>query len=76
MRDELAALRPLARSDWSHALLLTEVEFASDQMGSGVDWSTTTGLHDADCIRPLRRLQRKLIFARVADEPLQHGAER
>lgn len=60
IRTELAAGRPLSRWDWSRTLLATEIVFASDLMGSGVDWSTTTGLDDVRSIQLLRGLQRKL----------------
>jgi hypothetical protein len=51
---------PLVRHDWARVLLSTEVVFASDVVGSGVDWSTTTGFSDEETIRSLRSIQRKL----------------
>ena len=57
---ELDAGRPLTRWDWSRTLLATEIVFASDVMGSGVEWPTTTGLDDVRSIQVLRGLQRKL----------------
>jgi hypothetical protein len=60
IRAELAAGRPLPRWDWSRTLLATEIVFASDMVGSGWDWSTTTGLDDVRSIQLLRGLQRKL----------------
>lgn len=41
---------PLRRLDWLRALLATEIVFASDVVGSGHDWTFTTGLSDADTI--------------------------
>ncbi len=38
----------------------TEVVFASDVVGSGLDWPITTGITDEETIRLLRGLQRKL----------------
>lgn len=51
---------PLSADEWRKALLAVEVVFASDVVGSGVDWPTTTGISDVDSIAILRRLQRKL----------------
>jgi hypothetical protein len=50
----------LSRDDWRRVLLATEVVFASDVFGSGLDWSTTTGFSDADSISLLRSIQRKM----------------
>jgi hypothetical protein len=60
IRAELDAGRGVSRWDWSRALLATEIVFASDVMGSGVEWTITTGLDDARSIHVLRGLQRKL----------------
>ena len=51
---------PLKAADWARALLATEIVFASDLAGSGVEWSTTTGFTDEATIRTLRSIQRKL----------------
>jgi hypothetical protein len=64
----LAALRnaePLTQIDWARALLLSEVVFASDVVGSGLDWSITVGLSDEETIRVLREIQRKIPKAGV-----------
>ena len=61
---EIKAHEPLSAADWRRALLATEIVFASDLVGSGIDWPTTTGLDDEETIRLLREVQRKL--ARVA----------
>ena len=37
---------PLSPRDWRRTLLATEIVFASDVVGSGVDWYTTTGPQD------------------------------
>jgi hypothetical protein len=47
--------------DWRRALTATEVAFASDEFGVGVEWEACTGLEDAHTIDVLRRLQRKLV---------------
>jgi hypothetical protein len=46
--------------DWRRTLLTTEVVFASDIVGSGIEWETTTGVQDATALQLLRSLQRKL----------------
>lgn len=51
------AMRPI---DWARAILATEVVFASDLVGAGVDWSITTGFSEEETIRTLRSVQRKL----------------
>lgn len=51
---------PLEAVDWARTLLATEIVFASDLAGSGVEWSTTTGFTDEATIRTLRSIQRKL----------------
>jgi hypothetical protein len=50
----------MSRLDWMRVLLATEVVFASDVLGSGIDWEATSGLSDEDSIAILRRVQRKL----------------
>ena len=62
---EIKAKKPLTQVDWVRALLATEIVFASDVMGSGGDWSITTGLPDVETIRHLRSLQRKIPRAGV-----------
>ena len=54
---------PMRPADWKRALLATEIAFASDVFGSGVEWSTTVGISDETTIRLLRQLQRKLVSA-------------
>jgi hypothetical protein len=58
--NDIEARRPLTRRDWTRALLATEIVFASDVLGSGVEWPDTTGLDDVETLRTLRRLQLKL----------------
>ncbi|GAB3572115.1 hypothetical protein GCM10027405_38730 [Arthrobacter alkaliphilus] len=59
--DDLRAGRALTKSDWRRALLATEIVFASDVLGSGIDWSITTGMDDCETVTILRSLQRKLM---------------
>ena len=61
--EELRDGRALTRKDWRRALLATEVAFASNVVGSGLDWLTTTGLNDEETLRTLRSVQRKLLVS-------------
>ena len=63
LSDQLSKGVAITRSDWHRMLLATEIVFASDVVGSGVDWETTTGRTDEDTIRVLRSLQRKIVGA-------------
>lgn len=62
--DRLAVLleadAPMSLVDWMRALLATEVVFVSSPLGSGGDWSRTTGFSDQETLELLRRVQRKL----------------
>lgn len=51
----------LTPTDWRRALLATELVFASDLVGSGMDWWVTTGFGDEATVRLLRSVQRKLV---------------
>jgi hypothetical protein len=61
IRSTIMQDKPLSPMDWARALLATEISFVSDMMGSGVEWSTTTGWDDGLSIRTLRGIQRKLV---------------
>ncbi|MGN6606688.1 MAG: hypothetical protein ACTHMS_06735 [Jatrophihabitans sp.] len=50
----------LTVGEWRQALLAVEVVFASDVVGSGLDWRITSGISDEESIAILRALQRKL----------------
>ncbi len=63
LRMAIEAGEPLTRADWRRVTLMTEVAFASDIVGAGVDWATTTGLSDDKTIRVLRGIQRKVVGA-------------
>jgi hypothetical protein len=56
----LAADAPMTPLDWARVILATEIVFASDLVGSGCDWSITTGFSDEETLRSLREIQRKL----------------
>jgi hypothetical protein len=61
IRDAIQRDEPLQPMDWARAILATEVGFASDLMGCGVEWSTLTGLRDHAAVETLRSVQRKLV---------------
>jgi|SRR5918999_227224 hypothetical protein len=65
--DALRAGESLSALDWRRALFATELVFASDIVGSGVEWPITTGFTDDETIRALRAVQRKL--GRIARLP-------
>ena len=60
LRSALADDVPLSAADWARTLLASEIVFASDLAGSGVEWQTTTGRSDEATMRTLRSIQRKL----------------
>jgi hypothetical protein len=56
--DELlVANSTLDRSQLRTAILATELMFASDMVGAGVEWETVTGRSDAETLKLLRPLQ-------------------
>jgi len=57
---QLERREPLTARDWARTVLVTEVVFASDLVGSGRDWASTTGFSDVDTIEFLRSIQSKL----------------
>ncbi len=59
--DDLRRGEMLTRRDWTRALLATEIVFASDVVGSGIDWMHTTGFDDVATIQALRVVQRLLV---------------
>ncbi len=61
LSDLLADGRRLSSLDVVRALVATEIAFASDVFGAGVEWATVTGRSDEETIAALRRLQRRLV---------------
>lgn len=53
-------LEPLTGLDWMRVLYLTECSWASNVVGSGLDFSIVTEFSDIDGLSLLRRLQRKI----------------
>jgi hypothetical protein len=50
----------MTADDWRRVLLSVEIVFASDVVGSGLDWRITSGISDEESVGLLRGLQRKL----------------
>lgn len=74
--EQLDARLPLSRRDWLRTLLATEIVFVSDAIGSGVEWSVTTGLDDVRSLQILRSVQGRLVGVIAAirgDEPSAQG---
>ncbi|HET6290054.1 MAG TPA: hypothetical protein VFG15_25315 [Amycolatopsis sp.] len=63
LRAALADEEALRASEWRKTLIATEIVFASDVFGSGMDWSTSTGFADDETLPILRDLQRKIARA-------------
>lgn len=58
--DRIESGAALTQEEWRRVLLAIEIVFASDVVGSGLDWRVTSGLSDEESIKILRGLQRKL----------------
>jgi hypothetical protein len=50
---------PLEDLDWARVLFLTEITWASDLVGAGLDFATVTGFADTEAVSLLRGLQRR-----------------
>jgi hypothetical protein len=63
LHDALSEGRAMSASDWRSVVVAAEIVFVSDELGAGVEWSTTTGLSDEETIHLLRSIQRKVARA-------------
>ena len=63
LSEALRDSQALSRLDWTRILLATEIAFASDVVGAGVEWQTVVGWSDEETISVLRQVQRKLLSA-------------
>ena len=61
LAGSIEAGAPLTALDWLRVLLATEIVFASNTIGSGLDWSITSGMSDEESLAALRSVQRKLV---------------
>lgn len=59
LRGAITRGEPLTNLDWARALFLTEVGWASDLVGSGLDFSIVR-FADEEAVKLLRALQRKI----------------
>jgi hypothetical protein len=60
LRRALECRAPLSRRDWQKILIATEIVFASDVVGAGLDWPIVTGFRGDQTIALLRGLQRQM----------------
>ncbi|WP_157900632.1 hypothetical protein [Mycobacterium rhizamassiliense] len=58
LRGAIFRKQPLSKLDWARAVFLTEVSWASDLVGSGLDFKTN--FHDDEAAPLLRSIQWKL----------------
>jgi hypothetical protein len=52
--------KPLTDLDWARTLFLTEITWASQLVGSGLDFASVTRFPDTKAVGLLRALQRKI----------------
>ncbi|OBJ51300.1 hypothetical protein [Mycobacterium sp. 1423905.2] len=57
--DGVEGKEPLSDLDWAQALFLTEIGWASDVVGSGIDFATN--IRDEKAAPLLRSIQRKIV---------------
>jgi hypothetical protein len=65
IRTAIAQGLSLSRTDWTRALLATEIVFMSNIIGSGLAWPSITGFSDTSTLELLRGLQRKIVTGGV-----------
>ena len=57
----LTSKAEVSDADLLFALLSTEINFASDWFGAGVEWEVVSGYSDAYTVAMLRGIQKKLV---------------
>ncbi len=60
LHDSILRKDPLTDLDWTRALFIAEITWASALIGAGLDFETVTGFSDAEAVRVLRSIQRKV----------------
>lgn len=60
LENAVAAGEALSSLDWARVLLLTEITWASNLIGAGLDFTTMTRFSDVEALHLLRGLQRKI----------------
>ncbi len=61
VHDVLQSNAEVSDDDLVFALQSTEINFASDRFGAGVEWATVTGYDDLSTVTMLRAIQIKLV---------------
>jgi hypothetical protein len=74
LRVALAHHAPMAKLDWARALLLTEISWASNLIGAGLDFATS--YRDEEAAPLLRSIQRKFGSAEMAALLFSHNGGR
>jgi hypothetical protein len=59
LQHAIANSERLTNLDWARVLFLTEITWASDLVGAGLDFATVTGFSDAEATTLLRGLQHR-----------------
>jgi hypothetical protein len=67
LRDSILRKDSMTELDWTRALFLAEITWASSLVGAGPDFETITGFSDAEALRVLRSIQRKIATATRAN---------
>ena len=66
LRDAIARRGVLSDRDWGRVLLLTEIAWCSDLIGTGTEFALVNGIPDEHAITLLRSIQRKISNAHRA----------
>jgi hypothetical protein len=61
----LKGAQALTQVDWVRVLLMTEIVFVSNVVGSGWDWQSTVGVPDSETIALIQGIQLKIPLAGV-----------
>lgn len=67
LRDSILRKDSMTELDWTRALFLAEITWASSLVGAGPDFETVTGFSDEEAVRVLRSIQRKIATASRAN---------
>ncbi len=59
LRAAITDRKPLTGTDWTRALVLTEICWASEVLGAASEFHST--MSDAEALRSLRSVQRKIV---------------
>ncbi|WAC89360.1 hypothetical protein [Mycobacterium sp. Aquia_213] len=59
LKRAVTDVESLTDLDWARVLFLTEITWASELVGAGLDFATVTGFSDTEAVSLLRSLQRR-----------------